>query len=159
MWFTRGLQCNFSGVSSCRLILVVVCSLFVMNITVSVDAKHLDHHRYGGGQHHLIHRRAVADDNEGGGDTKTCESVKHFFDAMNVTIYPRFDSTGKFNIGTYFLFGVTGYGFDLAKESLHNFYETNFTTMIRIIFCDAMRRSSSWYIQILDYEKKFAVMF
>lgn len=95
MWFTRGLQCNFRGVSSCRLI-VVVCILFVLNSAVSVQAKHLNHHHYSGG--HPIHRRAVADDTEGGGDTKTCESVKHFFEAMNVTIHPKFDSTGKFHM-------------------------------------------------------------
>lgn len=96
MWFTQGLQCNFRGVLSCRL-LVVVCSLFVMYKAVSVQAKHLDPHHYGGGHPHPIHRRAVTDDNEGGGDTKTCESVKYFFDAMNVTIYPKFDITGKFH--------------------------------------------------------------
>lgn len=104
MWFTRGLQCNFSGVSLCRLILVGVCSFLVLNSSVSVQAKHLDHHHYGGNQNHPIHRRAVADENEGGGDTKTCETVKHFFEAMNVTIFPRFDSTGKFHIPWYLFF-------------------------------------------------------
>ena len=108
--FVPGLQCLFKNSSSNSnyLILVVVFNVAILLNSCCdnvVNAKNLKgFNQY---THHSIHERSIdSDDDQAAATTaddpaatKTCESVKHFFDALNVTIYPKQDSTGK----SYFL--------------------------------------------------------
>lgn len=91
MWFLRGLQCDFSVRHLCQSVLIVFICLQLSSNTV--DARHDELLR----QHHRLRRvRSMADESSA---TKSCDLVKHFFDALNVTINPQpiESSTGKFD--------------------------------------------------------------
>lgn len=80
MKITTGLQCHFSVMFVCKLLLCLCLS----NSVLVVNAKNLDHH-----SHH------PTKDTEYGGasDGNSCDSMEHYFNSLNVTVRP--DINGK----------------------------------------------------------------
>lgn len=93
-------QCYSSGAYLYKNI--IVWCLFILSISMRCNviyAKHLEHHQLtgdiggGNGDHHYHNS------DNGGGDEDNkkgqCESVKNFFDSLNVTIMPNYENTGE----------------------------------------------------------------
>lgn len=92
MWFLRGLQCEFSARHLCQSVLIVLICLQLLFCNVNGHARNDER------QHHRARRiRSMGADDDSSAASKSCDLVKHFFDSMNVTIYPTVDkNTGKF---------------------------------------------------------------
>ncbi|KAG4067470.1 hypothetical protein HA402_003294 [Bradysia odoriphaga] len=82
MKITTGLQCHIS---------VVMCKLFLcvclLHCVLVINAKSLDHP-----DHHHSHHTTKDTEYGGGSDANSCESVTHYFNALNVTVRPDINS-------------------------------------------------------------------
>ena len=84
MKITTGLQCHFSVVFVCQLFLCLCLSTSVL----VVNAKSLENHH----SHH-----PTKDTEYGASDGQSCDSVKNYFNSLNVTVRPDINGkTGKF---------------------------------------------------------------
>lgn len=105
MKIVRGLQlqqCYSSGAYLYKNI--IVWCLFILSISMRCNviyAKHLEHHQLtggGGGGGEIGDRHYQNGENSGGDEDNNkgqCESVKNYFDSLNVTIMPDYKNTGE----------------------------------------------------------------